>query len=155
MYKEVLKADGTNGIHVEVEEGWKLLLSKNSDPKRYRNALLKGQCGYLVKDAIAEFGRENGVCDCALTVYVAGFLGGIVNDGDPADPHYSFLEERLEEEEELEDKEDLDDDEDGDNESSDEDGEVKRSDEDGMTVEEDGRGVPLYGRKSRILMGDK
>ena len=28
-------------------------------------------------------------------------------------------------------------------------------DEEGVTVDEDGKGVPLYGRKSRILLGDK
>ena len=28
-------------------------------------------------------------------------------------------------------------------------------DEEGVTVDEDGRGVPLYGRKSRILLGAK
>ena len=28
-------------------------------------------------------------------------------------------------------------------------------DEEGVTADEDGRGVPLYGRKSEILLGDK
>ena len=65
-----------------------MLLRKDGNPRRYRDALLKRQCGYLVKDAIAEFGRQNGVCDRALTVYVADFLNGRVNIGDPTDPFY-------------------------------------------------------------------
>ena len=32
---------------------------------------------------------------------------------------------------------------------------VKSSDVEGVTVDEDGRGVPLYGRTLRILLGGK
>jgi hypothetical protein len=115
----------------------------------------------LVEDAIAEFGRQNGVCNQALTVYVADFLNGRVNIGDPTDPFYLLAEERLEDEEELEDGEELEGkeeskgDKDGDDESSNEDGEGESSDVEGVTVDEDGRVLPLYGRKSRILLGDK
>ena len=69
--------------------------------------------------------------------------------GDPTDPFYASAEER------LEDKEELDDSEGGDNESSDEDGEGKSSDDKGMAVDKGERGVPLYGRRSRILLGNK
>ena len=41
MYKEAVEADDTHEMHVEVEEGWKLLLRKGGDPMRYRDALLK------------------------------------------------------------------------------------------------------------------
>ena len=70
-----LKYD-TNTIHAEVEEGWKLLLKKGSNPRQYRDTLLKRDCGYLVKDTIANFGRQNGICVPALTYYVADFLNG-------------------------------------------------------------------------------
>ena len=80
---------------------------------------------------------------------MAGSLDGRVNDGDPTDPYYSLSEER------SEDKEESEDDEDGDDESSDEDGEGKSSYEEGITVDEDGKGVPLNGCKSRILLGNK
>ena len=41
MYREAVEEDDTNEMHVEVEEGWKLLLRKGGDPRRYRDALLK------------------------------------------------------------------------------------------------------------------
>ena len=63
MYKEAVEEDDTNKIHVEVEEGWKLMLRKGGNPWQYFDSLLKRQFGYLVEDAIAKFGRQNGVCD--------------------------------------------------------------------------------------------
>jgi hypothetical protein len=83
FYKEAVKADDTNTIHVEVEEGWKLLLRKDGDTRRYRDALLKDECSHLVEDAIAEFGMQHGVCslqecffsretDCSLVTICTG-----------------------------------------------------------------------------------
>jgi hypothetical protein len=55
----------------------------------------------------------------------------------------------------LEDEEESDNDKDGDSYSGEEGGEGEGSDEEGGTVDKDVKGVPLYGRKSRILLGDK
>ena len=60
MYKEAIEEDDTNKMHVEVEEGWKLLLRRGGDTQRYCDALLKDKCTYLVEDAIAEFGLRTG-----------------------------------------------------------------------------------------------
>jgi hypothetical protein len=89
MYKEAVEEDDSNTIHVDVEEGWKLLLKKVGDAKRYRDALLKDECGYLVEDAIAEFGLQHGVCRNALSSYVQGFLYCRLHLGDGQDPYYS------------------------------------------------------------------
>ena len=76
-------------MHVEVEEGWKLLLKKGGDAKRYRDSLLKDECGYLVEDAIAGFGLQHGVCRNALSSYVQGFLYRRLYEDDGHDPYYS------------------------------------------------------------------
>ena len=49
----------------------------------------------------------------------------------------------------------MDNDRDGDSDSGEEGREGEGSEEDGVTVDRGGKGVPLYGRKSRILLGDK
>ena len=78
----------TSAIDVNVKEGWKLLVKKSGDPKRYRDALLKVKCGYLVEDLIADFGRRHGVCSDALTNYVGGFLHKRLFSGDGSDTYY-------------------------------------------------------------------
>ena len=74
-YKRVVEEEGnTSAINVNVEEGWELLVSKSGNPRRYRDALLKVECGYMVEGLIADFGRRHGVCGDALTDYVVSFL---------------------------------------------------------------------------------
>jgi hypothetical protein len=90
MYKAAVEEDDTHKIHAEVEEGWKLLLRKDGNPRRYRDAILKRQCGYLVEDAIAEFGLRHGVCKNALLSYVQGFLYRRLYEDDGRDPYYSL-----------------------------------------------------------------
>ena len=70
MYKAGVKEDDTNIMHAEVEEGWKLLLRKGGNARRYRDALLKDECAYLVEGAIADFGMRHGVCRNALLSHV-------------------------------------------------------------------------------------
>ena len=109
---------------MDVEEGWELLVKKSGDPKRYRDALFKVECGYLVEDLIADFGRRHGVRGDALTGYVGGFLHKRLFSGDGLDTYYPSEEEQLDTNEDGEDENDEDDEEDD------------SSDEDGMTVEE-------------------
>jgi hypothetical protein len=151
-------------MHVGVEEGWKLLLRKGGDTRRYRDALLKDKCAFFVKVAIAEFGMQHGVCRNALLSHVQVFLSRRLYEGDGQDPYYSLEDVELEDGEDGKDenddkgsecKEESDNDKDGDDDSSDEDGEGKGSDEEGVTVNKGGRGVPLYSRKPRILLGNK
>ena len=52
MYKEAVWEDENIAMHVEVEEGWKLLLRKDGNTRRYHDALLKDECAYLVEEAI-------------------------------------------------------------------------------------------------------
>ena len=164
MYKEAVEEDDTNEMHVEVEEGWKLLLKKGGDARRYRDAHLKGECAYLVKGAIAEFGMQHGVCRNALSSYVQRFLYRRLYEDGWRDPYYSSEDVESEDNKEgddenedkgSEDKEDLDNDKDGDSDSGEEGGEGEGSDVKGVTVEKGGRGVPLYGHKSRVFLGDK
>ena len=136
-YKEVVEEkEGIKEIQVEVLEGWELLVKKGGNTKRYRDALLKLECAYLVEGEIAEFGRQHGVCSLALTDYVSCFLDKRLRSGDGGDPYFSLEENKSE------------DDEDGEDGSSDEDGEDESSDEDGITVDKEGKGVPLYDRES-------
>jgi hypothetical protein len=103
LYKEAVEENDTNKMHVEVEEGWKLLLKKGGDARRYRDALLKDECAYLVKGAIAEFGMQHGVCRDALSSHVQGFLYRRFYEGDGQDPYYSSEDLESEDDEEGED----------------------------------------------------
>jgi hypothetical protein len=104
MYKEAVEEDDTNEMHVEVEEGWKLLLKKGGDARRYRDALLKDKCAYLVEGAIAEFGLWHGVCRNALSSYVQGFLYRRLYEGDGKDPYYTSEDVESDDGEEREDE---------------------------------------------------
>ena len=124
-YKRMVEEEGdTSAIIIEVEEGWELLVKKSGNPKRYRDALLKVKCGYLVEDLIADFGRRCGVCGDALTGYVGSFLHKRLFSGDGLDAYYPSEEEQF------------DTNEDGDDENDEDNKEDDSSDEDGMTVEE-------------------
>jgi hypothetical protein len=156
-YKRVVEEEGdTSGIDANVEEGWELLVKKGGSPTRYCDVVLKVECGYLVEDLIANFGRRHGVCCDALNNYVGGFLCERLYGGDRLDTYHPSEGEQSGTDEGEEDGNDEDDEKDD---SSDEGGmavEVAREDnEDGVTVDKDRRGVPLYDRKLRILMGDK
>ena len=74
MYKKAVSKGDTHKLHVEVEEGWRLLLWKGGDPMRYKDALLKYEFAYLVEDAIAEFSMRCGVCRNALLSHVQFFF---------------------------------------------------------------------------------
>ena len=128
-------------MHAEVEEGWKLLLRKDGSTRRYRDALLKDKCAYLVKDAIAEFGMQHGVCRNALSSHVQGFLYRRLYEDDGQDPHYT-----------LEDVESEDDEEEEDDENDDEGSEDKEGSENDNDGDGD-RGVPLYDRMSWNSLG--
>ena len=136
----------TSGIDVNVEEGWELLVKKGGNPKRYHDAVLKVECGYLVEDLIVNFGRRHGVCCDALTDYVGGFLHCRLFGGDGLDTYYPSEEEQSDADEGEEDEDDEDDEEDD---SSEDDGMTEEAasvdDEEGVMVDKDGRGVPLYG----------
>jgi len=119
----VEKEGDTSGIGVNVEEGWELLVKKSGSPKRYRDAVLKFECGYLVEDLIADFWSQHGVCGDALTNYVGGFLHKRLFSGDGLDTYHPSEEEQLGTDEGEEDENDEDDEEDD------------SSDEGGMTVE--------------------
>ena len=74
-YKGVVeKEEDTSGIDANVEAGWELLVKKGGSPTRHHDAVLKVECGNLVEDLIANFGRRHGVCGDALTYYVGGIL---------------------------------------------------------------------------------
>ena len=88
-------------------------MKKGGNARRYRDALLKDKCAYLVKNAIAGFGVQQGVSRDALTSHVQGFMRRRLYVGDGQDPYYS-----------LEDVE-SDDDEEGDDENDDEGSEDK------------------------------
>ena len=146
----------TSGIDVNVEEGWELLVKKGGSPARYRDAVLKVEYGYLVEDLIADSGRRHGVCGDALTNYVGGFLHERLFGGDRLDTYHPSEEEQSDTNKGEEYEEDEDDEKD----DSSEDGGVtveaaSMDNEEGVTVDKDGRGVPLYGHKSRMLLGDK
>ena len=107
---------------------------------------------------------QRGVCRNALSSHVQVFLCRRLYEGDGRDTYYSSEDVESEDNKEgedenddkgSEDEEESDNNKDGNNESSDEDEEGKGSDEDGVAVNKGGRWVPLYGRKSRILLGDK
>jgi hypothetical protein len=139
-----------------VKAGWELLVKNVGDPKRYHDAVLNIECGNLVEDLIANFGRRHGVCRDALTNYVGGFLHERLFGGDGLDTYHPSEEEQSSLNESEEDEVDEDDD---DNDRGSEGGlsdEVAGMDnKDGVTVDKDGKGVPLYGHKSWILLGDK
>ena len=65
-------------------------MKMGDNARRYRDALLKYKCGYLVEDAIAEFGLRHGVCKNALLSYVQGFLYRRLYEDDGRDPYYSL-----------------------------------------------------------------
>jgi len=143
-------------VETVIEEGWRLL---------------KDKCAHMVENAIARFGLQHGVCRDALSSHVQVFLYNRLYEGDGQFPYCSSAEdvasdddeegkdenddEVLEDKEESEDEEESDNDMDGDSDSGEEGGEGEGSDEDGVTVDRGGKGVPLYRRKSRILLGDK
>ena len=110
----------------------------------------------MVVDLIADFGRRHGVSGDALTHYVGGILHDRVFGGDRLDTYHPPEGEQSSIDESEEDEVDKDDE---DNDSGSEGGlsdEVAgMDDEDGVTVDKDGKGVPLYGSKLRILYGDK
>jgi len=82
-YKEVVEEEEEkNETHPEVLESWELFVKKGGDTKRYRDALLNIECAYSVENAIAEFGKEHGVCGQALTDFVISFLDKRFNSGD-------------------------------------------------------------------------
>ena len=107
-------------------------------------------------DLIADFGRRHGVSGDALTHYVGGILHDRVFGGDRLDTYHPLEEEQSGTDESEEEEVDNDDEY---NDSGSEGGlsdEVAGMDnEDGVMVDKDGKGVPLYGRKSRILYGGK
>ena len=110
-------------------------MRKGGEPKRYRDALLKDKCAYLVKNTIAGFGLQHGVCRDALSSHVQGFLCRRLYEGDGQEPYYSS--------EDVE----SDDNEEGDNETDDEGSEDEEEPENYKDGDGD-RGVPLYGRMS-------
>jgi hypothetical protein len=116
-YKRVVEEEeDTSRIEVNVKEGWELLLQKGGSPASYHDAVLKVECGNLVEDLIAGFGRRHGVCGDALTNYVGGFLHRLFS-GDRLDPYYPLEEEQSDTKKDGEDENDeVDDrrDEDGD-----------------------------------------
>ena len=74
---------------------------------RYRDALLKDECAYLLEDAIAEFRMRRGVCRNALLSHVQLFLCGRLNERDGQDLYYSSAEDvSLEYDEDGEDEDD-------------------------------------------------
>ena len=123
MYKEAVEEEETKAIHVEVEAGWELLLRKDGDTKRYRDAPLKNVQTYLVQEMIFDFSRQNGVCEQALAGHVSGFLHKRLYRDDGLDPYY------FKEDEQLEDKED------GEGENDDDNEEDDSRDEDGVSVD--------------------
>ena len=58
---------------------WEFLVNKGGDTRRYRNALLKDECVFVVEDAIADFGVQHGIGSQALTDYVIGDLHERIN----------------------------------------------------------------------------
>ena len=134
------------------------MVNKSGDPKRYHDALLKVKCGYFVEDLIANFGRRHGVGSDALTYYVGGILHDRVFGGDGLDTYCPSEEEQSGTDKGEEDENDEDDEEDDSSSEgglTDEDEVASVDDEEGVTVDKDGKGVPIYGRKSWILLGDK
>jgi hypothetical protein len=133
-YKRVVEEEGnTSGINVDVEEGWELLVKKSGNPRRYRDALLKVECGYMVERLIADFGRRHGVCGDALTNYVGSFLHKRLFGGDGGKTYYPLEEEQWGTSKDGED-EIYEDNEEDDKDYEEDDG----SCEDGMAVEEAG-----------------
>ena len=139
-YKRVVKKEGdTVRIDMNVEAGWVLFVKNGGDPKRYHDAVLKEECGNLVVDLIADFGRRHGVSGDALTHYVGGILHDRVFGGDRLDTYHPSEEEQSSLDESEEDEVDEDD---KDNDSGSEGGlsdEVAgMDDKDGVTVDKDG-----------------
>ena len=74
-YKRAMKKEEeTAKINKEVLGNWKLLVKKDGDTRRYRDAFLKDDCAFAVKDTITDFGMEHGICLQALVDYVIGAL---------------------------------------------------------------------------------
>ena len=95
--KRVVEEEGnTSGINVDVVVGWELLVKKSGNPRRYRDALLKVECGYMVEGLIADFGRRHGFCGDALTDYdyVGSFLHEQLFGGDGGNTYYPLEEEQ-------------------------------------------------------------
>ena len=129
---------------------------EQGNPIRYHDAVLKVECGNLVEDLIANFGRRHGVRGDALTYYVVGILHHRLSGGDGLDTYHPSEEEQSSTNKGEEDEIDEGDEEDD---SSSEGGLTDEAanvdNEEGVSADEDGKGVPLYGRRSRILLGDK
>ena len=74
-YKRAMKEEEEmTEINKEELGNWKLLIKKDGDTRRYRDAFLKDECVFAVEEAIYDFGREHGICRQALTHYVIGCL---------------------------------------------------------------------------------
>ena len=74
-YKRVVEKEGDpSGIEANVEAGWELLVKNGGNTKRYHDAVLKVECGNLVEDLIAGFGRRHVVSGDALTYYMGVFF---------------------------------------------------------------------------------
>ena len=90
-YKRTIdKEKGTVEINAEVLENWELLVKKDGDTGRYRDAFLKDERVFVVVDTIADFGVQHGIGSKALEDYVIGALHERTNrSGDGGDPYYS------------------------------------------------------------------
>ena len=154
--REVNKEGDPSRIDANVEAGWELLVKKGGIPKRYHDAVLKVDCGNLVEDLIANFERRHGVSGDALTYYVGVILHNRVFGGDGLDTYRPSEEDQSGTNEGGGDETDEDDEEDDScSESVLMDVVASVDEEEGGTVDKGGKGVPLYGRKSRILLGSK
>ena len=61
-YKRAIdKEKGTVEINAEVLENWELLVKKDGDTGRYRDAFLKDERVFVVVDTIADFGVQHGI----------------------------------------------------------------------------------------------
>ena len=85
--KAIEEEEETTKISAYVLKNWELLVKKGGDTRRFCDALLKDKCGVVVEDAIADFGREHGICPQALTDYVIGALYERINGSDDGGIH--------------------------------------------------------------------
>ena len=122
-YKRAMKEeDEATKINKELLGNWKLLIKKDGDTRRYRDAFLKDDCAFAVKDTITDFGMEHGICLQALTDYVIGALCESFDSraGDGGWPYYPLEDDKDGEDDSNDEDGDSSEDDDGDNDSSDE-----------------------------------